>query len=88
MPAGEKEILQCFKQDASPLFTVGEMQKIYALVLQAGMENGLGEKELHSILRKAECVLAEGMRGNRYKEAQQVREMETLQEEGEWAEIK
>jgi len=88
MPAGEKETLQYFKQDASPLFTVGEMQKIYALVLQAGMENGLGEKELHSILRKAECVLAEGMRGNRYKEAQQVREMETLQEEGEWAEIK
>ena len=88
MPAGEKEILQYFKQDASPLFTVGEMQKIYALVLQVGMENGSGEKELHSILRKAECVLAEGMRGDHCGEAQQVREMGTLQEEREWAEIK
>ncbi len=58
MDAREKEILQYFKQDAIPLFTVGEMKKIYSLVLQAGMDNGPeGNSLLDSILHKAECFL-------------------------------
>ena len=81
MPAGEKEILQYFKHGSSPLFTVGEMQKIYALVLQAGMENEPGEKELHSILRKVECVLAGGIWENNGEQVQKVREAEISQEE-------
>lgn len=62
MPAREKEILEYLKQDARPLFTKEEMQKIYTLVLQAGIKNEPGEKELRSILHKTECLLSEGMR--------------------------
>ncbi|MDE7327921.1 MAG: hypothetical protein K2N63_16865 [Lachnospiraceae bacterium] len=72
MPAGEKEILQYLKQGVSSLFTMGEMQKIYALVLQAGMENELGEKELHSILHKVECLLSGGMQRNSNEKVQEL----------------
>ena len=62
MLASEKAILKYFKQDAQPLFTEGEMQKIHALVLQAGMRNEPEENGLlGSILRKTECVLSGGI---------------------------
>lgn len=62
MPASEKAILKYFKQDAQHLFTEGEMQKIHALVLQAGMRNEPEESRLlGSILRKTECLLSGGI---------------------------
>lgn len=74
MPAGEKEILEYLKQDARPLFTKEEMQKIYTLVLQAGIKNEPGEKELRSILHKTECLVSEGMRGNICEKTLEVQE--------------
>ncbi|MCI8645051.1 MAG: hypothetical protein HFG79_16585 [Lachnospiraceae bacterium] len=80
MPAREKEILEYLKQDACPLFTKEEIQKIYTLVLQAGIKNEPGEKELRSILRKAECLLPEGMKedicGKMLEIQERVEEME------------
>lgn len=58
MTADERELLQHLKQAAVPLFTAVEMEKIYTLVLQAGMENEPDEKGLlNRIIHKAECFL-------------------------------
>ena len=82
MDAGEKEILRYFKQDAIPLFTGSEMQKIYALALQAGMGNEPGDEEvLGSILHKAECMLS-GEAGRDIREnKEEAQEAEAVQEE-------
>ena len=50
------------------------MQKIYTLVLQAGIKNEPGEKELLSILHKTECLVSEGMRGNICEKTPEVQE--------------
>jgi len=58
MTSGEKELLQYFKQDATPLFSNDEMRKIYALVLQAAMKNESGENSLlDNVIHKVECTL-------------------------------
>jgi len=58
MTAAEKELLQYFKQETTPLFTNDEMKTIYNLVLQAAMKNEPGENcLLDNIIHKAECIL-------------------------------
>lgn len=82
MEAGEKEILRYFKQDAIPLFTDREMQKIYALALQAGMGNEPGEDGvLGSILHKAECMLSGEIGRDIREDAEEAQEAEAVQEE-------
>lgn len=73
MEAGEKDILRYFKQDAVPLFNEEEMQKIYSLALQAGMENEPeGSGLLDGIIHKAECFLPGERQGEAPAEEQEV----------------
>lgn len=82
MDAGEKEILQYFKQGAIPLFTVREMQKIYALALQAGMGNEPSEDGvLGRILHKAECMLSREADRDIREESEETQGAETVQDE-------
>lgn len=61
MEPEEKELLQSFKQMTIPLFNHNEMQRIYELLLQAGMENEAeGNRGLNSMIHKAECFLSWG----------------------------
>lgn len=58
MTAEEKQILQYFKQDCTPLFSTDEMRTICTLALQAGMNNDPAHVAmLDSIIHKSECCL-------------------------------
>lgn len=58
MTTEEKQILQYFKQDCTPLFSADEMRTICTLALQAGMNNDPAHASvLDSIIHKAECCL-------------------------------
>lgn len=64
MGAEEKQLLQYFKQNSTPLFSNEEMRTICALALQAGMENNPAHARLlDSIIHKAECALPQEERG-------------------------
>ena len=80
MEAGEKDILRYFKQDAVPLFNEEEMQKIYSLALQAGMENEPeGSSLLDGIIHKAECFLPGERQGEAPVEEQEVLQGDVIQ---------
>lgn len=71
MTAAEKQILQYFKQDCTPLFSSEEMRTICALALQAGMNNDPAHVAvLDSIIHKAECCLPQAEAINAHKQEQ------------------
>lgn len=81
MTAGEREILEYFKQEAVPLFSQEEMRKIYSLALQAGMENKVGESTLlDGIIHKVECFLPGGEQVD--AEQQKMEQKKVIQEAG------
>ena len=59
MTAEERDTLQYFKQDCTPLFSHEEMREICALAVQAGMENNPEKAPLlDRIIHKAECAMS------------------------------